>query len=103
MENLQIISTSITVQAKQEINGNTANFAWNYVEGDLPKAINFNVQRGIEGGEQPFIGNNVISGAYYPENGKFDVQNNSLQDGDFELYNSLLITCKGIVTDLQSN
>lgn len=99
MENLEIISTSITVQAKATINGNTANFAYNHLEGSLPGAINFNVKRGIEGSEPSYSGNNVISGAYYPENGKFDVQNNNFQDGDFDLYQNVLAICKGIVEE----
>lgn len=99
---LEIISTSITVQAKETVNENTINYAWNFIEGGLPQAINFNVQRGIVGGDNPFTGNNVISGAYYPENGKYDVQNNNFIDGDLTLYQSILNTCQSIVTDVQT-
>ncbi|MCZ2084166.1 MAG: hypothetical protein LC112_07810 [Flavobacteriales bacterium] len=99
MENLEIISTQITVQAKKITNGNTANFSWNYKEGELPPAVNFNVQRGVVG-EPTHTGNNVITGAFYPETEKFDVQNNNFQEGDFELYQNLLIICYGIISAL---
>lgn len=101
METLTIISTQISVMAEQTINGNTASFAWNYNQGHLPKAVNFNVQRGIVG-EDGFTGNNIITGAFYPEVEKLDVQNNNFQEGDFVLYQNLLTTCKGIITDLQA-
>lgn len=98
MENLEIISTQVTVQAKQEINGNTANFAWNFEEGKVPKVVNFNVQRNT--GTPLFTGNNVITGAFYSETEKFDVQNSNFKDGDFALYEAVLATCRGIVTDV---
>lgn len=100
MENLEIISTSVTVQAKQIINENTVNFAWNYMRGNIPQAVNFNVQRGIKGAES-FTGNNIISGAYYPQTNKYDFNNNTFQEGDEALYIDVLNTCKAIVTDLQ--
>lgn len=100
MSNLEVISTQTTVQAKKVINGNTASFAWNYNQGHLPKAVNFNVQRGIVG-EDEFTGNNIITGAFYPEVEKLDVQNNNFQEGDFVLYQSILTTCKGIIAQLQ--
>ncbi|SKB63704.1 hypothetical protein SAMN05660477_00413 [Soonwooa buanensis] len=100
--NLEITSTSITVQAREIVNDNTVNYAWNFIEGQLPQAINFNVQRGVSGGDNPFTGNNVISGAYYPDTGKYDVNNNYFTEGDFTLYQSILTTCKGIVTDVQN-
>lgn len=102
MENLTIISTSITVQAKQIINGNTANFAWNYLENQIPNAINFNIKRGLEG-SPTYLGNIVISGAYYPDSEKYDIQNNSFQDGDFDLYQNILTTCKEIVINISNN
>lgn len=102
MENLTIISTSITVQAKQVINGNTANFSWNHNQGELPQAVNFNVNRGLVG-EPSYIGNAIISGAFYTQSGKFDVQNNNFQDGDFDLYQDILTTCKEIVINIQND
>lgn len=101
MENLEIISTQMTVQAKKTINGNTVNFSWNYKEGELPPAVNFNVQRGVVGGEQPFTGNNIISGAFYANTDKFDVNNNNFVEGDLVIYAEILTTCKGIITELQ--
>lgn len=97
MENLEIITRSITVQARKIINGNTVTLAWNHSEGSAPQAINFNVQRGTSG-EVNFMGNNAISGAFYPENGKFDVQNNNVQEGDLVMYADLLATCREIAT-----
>ena len=102
MENLTIISTSITVQAKQVINGNTANFSWNHNQGELPQAVNFNVNRGLVG-EPSYIGNAIIAGAFYTQSGKFDVQNNNFQDGDFDLYQDILTTCKEIVINIQND
>lgn len=101
MENLTIISTSITVQAKQEINGNTANFAWNHNQGELPQAVNFNVQRGLIG-EPSYTGNAIISGAFYTQSGKFDVQNNNFQDGDLEVYAEILNVCKAITQEIEN-
>lgn len=101
MKNLEIISTQITVQAKNTVNNNTVDFAWSYLEGQLPSVVNFNVQRGVIGSEQPFTGNNIISGAFYSETEKFDVQNNSFLVGDFDLYQDILNTCKTIVSDIQ--
>lgn len=95
MNTLEIISTQTTVQAKQIINGNTANFSWNKDDAAPVAAINFYVQRG-EAGDEGFTGNSVITGAYYPESGKFDVQNNNFQEGDFAVYVGILDTCKGI-------
>ena len=97
MENLDIISTQTTIQARQNIGGNTANFSWSKNEADEITAVNFNVQRG-QPGQPEFTGNQVITGAYYPQNQKFDVQNNNVQDGDFALYAEILATCKEIVT-----
>lgn len=102
MENLIIISTSITVQAKQVINGNTANFSWNHNQGELPQAVNFNVNRGLVGAPS-YTGNGIISGAFYTQSGKFDVQNNNFQDGDFDLYQDILTTCKEIVINIQND
>ncbi|TDX83996.1 hypothetical protein [Epilithonimonas xixisoli] len=100
--NLQIMSTSITVQAQKEISGNTAEFAWNYQEGKLPTAINFNLKRGIVGLEG-FTGNQMMTGAYYPESGKFDVNNNNFVAGDLDIYQDLLETCQFIIEDLKPN
>ena len=101
MENLEIISTSITVQAKKEINGNTVNFAWNHLQGEIPSAINFNAQRGISGNGE-YTGNNFVSGTFYPETNKYDFNNNGLQPGDEDLYMPILAVCKGIVQDIES-
>lgn len=97
--NLQIISTSITVQAQKEISGNVAEFAWNYQEGQLPTAFNFNVKRGLSGSEG-YTGNQMITGSYYPETAKFDVSNNNFVEGDLDIYQDLLETCKEIVSGL---
>lgn len=97
--NLNIISTSITVQAQKEISGNVAEFAWNYQEGQLPTAVNFNVKRGLAGSEG-FTGNQMITGAYYPETAKFDVNNNNFVAGDLDIYQELLATCQDIVSGL---
>lgn len=102
MENLEIISTQVTVQAKQVINGNTANFSWNHNQGELPQAVNFNVNRGLVGAPS-YTGNGIISGAFYTQSGKFDVQNNNFQDGDFDLYQDILTTCKEIVINIQND
>lgn len=51
--NLEITSTSITVQAREIVNANTVNYAWNFIEGQSPQLINFNVQRGVSGGDNP--------------------------------------------------
>lgn len=98
MENLEIISTQISVQAKRVINGNTANFSWNNKEGEVPQVVNFNVQRGIVG-EPDYTGNNIISGAFYSDTEKFDVQNNNVKEGDFAIYQEVLNSCKEIVVD----
>ncbi len=96
MENLTITNQTTTVQAVKQINGNTANFSWQKTDGEEITAVNFNVQRGIVG-EAEFNGNNIVNGAYYPQSGKFDVQNNNFTEGDFELYAGVLETCKEIV------
>ncbi len=98
MQNLTITNRQTTVNATQEINGNTANFSWTKNEGEDISAINFYVQRGVVGGEG-FTGNNVISGQYYPQSAKFDVQNNNLQAGDLEMYADILAICEGIATE----
>lgn len=99
MENLEIVSTHTTVQGKKLINGNTANFSWNTNINEPIKAINFNLQRG-QPTELNYLGNNVITGAYYPETGKFDVQNNNIQEGDFEMYAEILATVREIATPI---
>lgn len=101
MENLEIISTQVTVQAKKVINGNTANFSWNHQQGELPMVVNFNIQRGLVG-EPSYTGNQIVSGAFYTESEKFDVNNNNFQDGDFEIYAELLAVCKSLVAEIQS-
>lgn len=100
MENLEIISTQVTVQAKKVIKGNTVNFSWNHEQGELPQVVNFNVNRGIIG-EPSYTGNGIISGAYYTQSGKFDVQNNNFQDGDLEIYAEILNVCKGITQEIE--
>lgn len=92
METLEIISTQLTVQARQIINGNTANFSWNTEEGQIPPVINFNVQRGVAGDEE-FNGNNVISGAYYTEQNKIDTFN---YDADLDIQSEIVSVCKSI-------
>lgn len=101
MENLEITSTQITVQAKKIINGNTANFSWSHKEGELPPVINFNIQRGIVG-DPTFTGNNIISGAFYTESEKFDVNNNNLKDGDIDLYAEIVLVCKFLTTEIEN-
>lgn len=97
MENLEIVSTHTTVQGKKLINGNNVNFTWNTNINEPIKAINFNLQRG-QPTEPNYLGNNVITGAYYPESGKFDVQNNNIQDGDLDVYAEILDTVREIAT-----
>ena len=99
MENLEIISTQVTVQAKQVINGNTVNLSWNFNQGSIPKAVNFSVQRNAE--TPLFTGNNVITGAFFSETEKFDVQNGNFKDGDFALYEEILAICRGIVNQIE--
>lgn len=101
METLEIISTQITVQAKRVINGNTANFSWNYQEGEIPQLVNFNVQRGVVG-EPTYTGNNIISGAFYSDTEKFDIQNNNFKDGDIELYAEIVLVCKFLTTEIEN-
>lgn len=101
MENLEIISTQVTVQAKRIINENTANFSWNHEQGSLPQTVNFNVQRGVNNGEGLFSGNNVITGAYYAQSKKFDIQNNNFNEGDLLIYNEILTVCQSIVEEIE--
>lgn len=95
MENLEIISTQTTVNAKKVSLGNTVNYTWNFREDGVPKIINFNTQRGSLG-DPIFTGNSAISGAYYSDTKKLDIQNNNFQSGDFELYAQILLTCEEI-------
>lgn len=97
MENLEIISSHQTIQARQIIEGNTANFSWSFIEGETPNAVNFNVQRSVVG-NPAYTGNMIITGAYYAQSEKFDVQNNNYCEGDMELYQGILTTCKEIIT-----
>lgn len=99
MENLEIISTQVTVQAKREINGNNVNLSWHFNQGSVPKAVNFSVQRNV--GTDVFTGNNVITGAFYSESEKFDVQNSNFKDGDFALYEAILASCREIVNEIE--
>lgn len=99
MANLEIISTQTTVLAEKIINGNKANFTWNYQNGSIPGSVNFNAMRGVPGDEN-HTGNSTISGVFYPDNGKFDVQNHNFMDGDFELYDQILSTCRDIVVGI---
>ena len=101
MKNLKITSTAITVQGKQIIADNTINYAWNYLEGKTPSVVNFNLQRGVAGGELSFTGNSIISGAFYTESEKFDIVNNNFKQGDFDLYQEILNTCKEIISELE--
>lgn len=95
MENLTIISTTQTVQAQEEINGNTVNYSWYSNQNESPTAVNFSVNRGTNGSTE-FTGNAVISGAYYPESGKFDIQNHNFLESDLVLYGEIWETCKTI-------
>lgn len=97
MENLEIISTSITKSAKEVLNGNTISYHWNYEEGQQIIVVNFSLNRGVAG-DPSFNGNTTITGAYYSENSKFDIQNNNFQEGDFILYQSILDNCQSITS-----
>lgn len=97
MENLTIISTNVAVQAQEIINGNTVDYTWSAEQGEIPQAVNYTLKRGVVG-DTDFTGNVAILGAYYPEPGKFDFLNNRAEDGDSELYNAILATCKEIST-----
>ncbi len=92
MENLTILSTNVSKSAKEVINGNTVNYSWSYEEGKEPSAINFNVIRGVEGDEE-YNGNTVVFGQYYPDSGKFDVQNNDFKKDDLTLYDAIYDRC----------
>lgn len=98
MENLTILSTNISKSAKEVINGNTVNYSWSYEENSKPVAINFNIQRG-EVGAETFTGNNAITGNYYPDSNKFDVVNNGFTDGDFDVYELVLLRCKELADE----
>lgn len=99
MENLTIVSTTTNVQATEIINGNTVNYSYNYEEGKAPLAVVFNLQRGEQGSEG-FTGQNAMSGTYYPQNDKFDVNTSSYQPGDGALQEAIYETCKAIVASL---
>lgn len=102
MGTLEIISSQKTVNARQQIAGNTVNFTWNNLDEETPSIINFNVQRGYLG-EPEYTGNFIISGAYYADQNKFDIQNNNFADGDFDLYANILLTCKNLTTKTPNN
>jgi len=97
MENLEIISTNLFVQAKKEINGNTVDFSWNNEQGTTPNTVNFFVKRGIIG-HPNYTGNNSISGNYYADSGKYDFINNKTETGDSDIYLEILQICKEITT-----
>lgn len=99
MENLTIVSTTTNVQAKEVINGNTVNYSYNYEAGEAPLAVVFNVQRGVQGGEG-FTGQNAMSGTYFPQNDKFDVNTSSYQSGDGAIQEAIYATCKAIIVSL---
>lgn len=96
MEHLEIVSTTTNVQAKEEINGNVVNYSYNHEAGKAPLAVVFNVQRGGEG----FTGQNAMSGTYFPQNDKFDVNTSSFQFGDGALQEAIYATCKAIIASL---
>ena len=96
MENLTILSTNISVQAKQEIGGNTVEFSWNNEQGKKPTAISFNAKRGVNGSEG-YTGNNFIFGSFYPEIHQYDFNNSAMPPGDEDLYTLILAVCKEIV------
>lgn len=98
MENLTITNRQTTVTAMQKIGGHTANFSWTKNEGEDISAVNFNVQRGVTG-QPEFTGNHFISGQYYPQSAKFDIQNNNLQAGDLEMYAEILAICESVATE----
>lgn len=91
MENLTIVSTTTNVQAKEQIGENTVVYSYNHEEGKQPLAIVFNLQR--EGGQ--------MSGTYYPQNEKFDVNTTAYQPGDGGLQEKIFTTCKGITDCLK--
>lgn len=95
---LQIITKSITVMATSEVNGNTAEFSWYYEDGQIPAIINFSIKRG-KAGDNEFTGNQIITGSYYSESGKFDVNNNNFKEGDLVMYQEILDACKEITSE----
>lgn len=101
MENLEIISTITSVQGKEVINQNTAVYSWNFNGNEKPEVVNFQVRRGVVGNPN-YTGNNVITGAYYSNNQKFDVQNNSFQSGDFVLYQAIIDRCVDITSVIEA-
>lgn len=90
MENLTIVSTTTNVQAKEVIGENTVIYSYNFEEGKAPLAVVFNLQR-KEG---------QMSGTYYPNNGKFDVNTTAYQPGDGALQEQIFTTCKNISDSL---
>lgn len=100
MENLQIVSTTINVQAKEIINGNTVNYSYNYVEGNTPLAIVFNVCRGTAEDEN-FTNEVAITGTYFPQNQTFNNEYKNFQIGDAALLENVFATCQGIVSELE--
>lgn len=98
MKNLKRLQTHVIEQ--EIINGNTIEYTYLTTSSNhQPDAINFSIKRG-QVGEDEYNANNTITGVYYPDIGKFDVQNNSFQDGDFDIYKAVLATCQGIMLEL---
>ncbi|MBE9391964.1 hypothetical protein IQN75_00860 [Elizabethkingia anophelis] len=93
-DNRQIISRAI-------ISGNTVTFNYNYVVNPQkpPFVITFSVQRG-KTGDQDFTGNFAMTGAYFPENDKFQFEATGSKPGDETLREGILNECKVIIAEL---
>lgn len=95
MENLEILHSSISTTAKKIISGHTVEFYWQNELNADPNMVSFVVKR-HEVGNPDFTGNQIITGAYFSDMKKFDVQNNNFVEGDLELYQEILAVCEEI-------
>ncbi len=91
---LEIISTNITRQAKEILEGSTVLYNYQFVGEGNPTVVIFQVFRGLEGSEN-YTGIPAITGSF--TNNNFDIKNKSFQSSDGAILAGIHSTCDSLV------
>ena len=104
MEELIEIQKITIIHAQKNISGHKAAFIYTYSNEGLFDNVQFNIFKNIqnEGPDSEPNKSEKISGKYIFSTGKLEVSDNNLKDGDLNLYQEIIDTCKGIY-ELKNN
>ena len=94
---MQIIQQTTRITSQEEVQGVIVMYSYEFEKDQNPQSISFSVQKKVEEqGYYPYLHGNVT-------NHSFDVQNNSFQPSDIELYKHIHEACIAIINGQSTN